>query len=219
MEIDMRDIRDLDRVLGNLALLTGKSMDEVLSKGSWLAAQSAAVATKQAGPNRKSSQARSNRGAGGPGRDSAGRFRKGGGGDISGNGTPWWSIGKVEIWKKGVPMWHHFRKQTTFKRARKKPRAGLARNVWRASGSKFGRMTISKNRGVAMSHSETRVRKAGGFIAEIEMSNNLNYIKKVAPNSARLGIHKATKKIEGFFIPQAERKLQRQFYKIASAIR
>ena len=205
VDIEMKDLRDLDRALGNMAIIAGRSMDSVLSHGAFLAAQSAAKATPKGKPNRKSSKRKSMF-------ESAAKRRS--------RGAPWWAIGMVEIWSKGQPRTAFFRKDSTFNRAKKKPRVGLGKNVWRASAGPFiKRMNITKDKATARRYSDTRITKKYGFISEVLMSNQLDYISKIAPNSARIGVHMATKKIEGFMIPQLERNLTRQFARGAASIR
>ena len=204
LAVDMRTVEQLDDNLANLALFTGRSMSSVIKQASFRAARSAAKATPQAKPNRKSSRNKSMFG------DVAKRRKK---------GVPWWAIGMVEIWKQGNAQTAFFRTDASFQRARKTPRRGLAKNVWRATGGEFGRLPITSNAGVAKRFGKTTVTKSGADISAVSMSNSLRYIQKIAPNSAKVAIHLTDKWVEGYALPKVKRQLVRQFARGNAAIR
>ena len=208
LEVDMRTVADLDKSIEQLALLSGRSMDAVIKSASVRATRSAAVATPRAKLNRPSSRAKGRAGGAGFG-SKAGRLMK---------GVPWWAIGMVEIWSKGIVRQQFFRKMHTYEKARKTPRRGLGKNVWIARAHQFKRTNVA-NQTLSNAYGRTLVRKKGNRIDSVEMSNSLNYIRKVAPNSARIAVHKTDKWIQGFALKQLERKMLRQFARGTAAIR
>lgn len=133
---------------------------------------------------------------------------------------PWWSIGSVDIWAKGRMTTHHFRTESTFQKARPVPRRGLAGNVWRAAGAVkaagiagvFMRsLTQDTSSRLVNAYSENKTAKTGGMISRITMSNSLNYIQKVAPNSAREGIAVAERKLDGILRKNIARDIEKAF--------
>jgi hypothetical protein len=203
VDVDIRTVRDLDNAISAMALLTGKSMGDAISHGSYLAARSAAASIKMPSPIRKSSRRKSMFGS------TDNRLKK---------GVPSWAVGMVEVWSKGQPRTVFAETHAEYNAIRRKPRRGLARNVWRAS-SKSTKLRPTKEKSLSRTYSTTEVKKSGGFVSSVAMSNKLSYIQKIAPNSARIGVHKATKYIEGFAIPRMQRKILRQFYSQAARVR
>jgi hypothetical protein len=214
LAVDMRTVEQLDDNLANLALFTGRSISSVIKQASFRAARSAAKATPQAKkirPNKrhkKTAQAK----------DERGRFLKGVS-SLGKNGAPWWAIGSVQTWKRGVESTEFFRKESTYQRARNTPRQGLAKNVWRATGAQFGRLPITGNSGTAKRFGKTTVTKSGADISAVFMSNSLRYIQKIAPNSAKVAIHLTDKWVEGYALPKVKRQFVRQFARGNAAIR
>jgi len=193
VSIDLKTARDLDDALANLALLTGKSIEDVIVHGSFRAARSAAASIKMPSRFRKSTRRKSMFG------DAKTRRKK---------GVPWWAIGMVEVWKKGQPRTTFVRNINKYNRLRAKPRNGLAKNTWKASATRFSRsMRPRKDARLANAFSTTIVKKEGRYINSVAMSNNLGYISKIAPNSARIGISNATKWVNGYAIPKASRQI------------
>ena len=135
---------------------------------------------------------------------------------------PWWSIGYVDIWSKGKETRQYFRTAKTFDKARQVPRRGLAGHVWRAAGAvkASGIEAIARqafNRGSTMrmigAYSDNNTTKTDGYISRVTMSNSLDYIQKVAPNSGREGVRVATKKLDGILRKDLARDIEKAFQK------
>lgn len=135
---------------------------------------------------------------------------------------PWWSIGYVDIWSKGKETRQYFRTIQTFNKAKQVPRRGLAGHVWRAAGAvkASGIESIARqafNRGSTMrmigAYSDNKTTKTDGMISNIKLSNSLEYISKVAPNSAREGIAEANKKLSGILRKDLARDIEKAFQK------
>ena len=142
VEVDMRTVRDLDRNLANLALMTGKNIGTVIEKAAWLAVRTAAKETPMAKKIRPNTRYRSQ----------AARDR---------DGAPGWAVGGVDIWKRNVMDRKFFRTEHTFQAARPTPRRKLAKNTWIASVRGIRRTPTLEHQSTARRFSQTKLTKAG----------------------------------------------------------
>lgn len=152
-------------------------------------------------------------------KDERGQFVKGVS-TMGQDGRPWWSIGSVDIWSKGKMKRQHFRTLATFKKAKAVPRRGLAGHVWRAAGAvKASDIAKLSMQGVKQgssprligAYSDNKTTKTDGHISRIQMSNSLDYISKVAPNSGREGVFFAERKLDGILRKGLARKIEKAF--------
>jgi hypothetical protein len=133
---------------------------------------------------------------------------------------PWWAVGRVEVWSKGVKKDAYFRTAAAFQKAKPVPRRGLAGNVWRAAGAVkaagiagvFQRsLTMGKEARITGAYASNSIQKTNGMISRVSMSNSLRYIQKVAPNSAREGVAYANKRMRGILDKKIARDIERAF--------
>jgi hypothetical protein len=133
---------------------------------------------------------------------------------------PWWAVGRVEVWSKGVKKDAYFRTAAAFQKAKPVPRRGLAGNVWRAAGAVkaagiagvFQRsLTMGKEARLTGAYASNSIQKTNGMISRVSMSNSLRYIQKVAPNSAREGVAYANKRMRGILDKKIARDIERAF--------
>ena len=198
VSIDRQQLAEFERTIARTITQGKKSVSGAMIQASVFAAQSAAKATPQAKKNRKSKRYRSKRVFG-----SRSRAKK----DI-----PWWSTGSVEIWSKGKLETTHFRKEGAFLKARTTPRRGLAKNVWRATAAKNAKR-ITGNANLVRKFSSTKVHKSQDMISRIVMTNALDYISKVAPDSASTGIKNANNRMQGILDRKLARDIEKAFQK------
>ncbi len=92
-------------------------------------------------------------------------------------------------------------------KARLIPKAGATKAGWLAARAKLNAKGESGLRGVSSKVNTTRFKK--GIDAFILMINNIKWLTKVSPNSARIGLDKATRALEQQFLPEAERRVKR----------
>jgi hypothetical protein len=189
--IDRQQLIDFERTIASTIEQGKKSVSGAMIQASVFASQSAAGSVygrtnsgrfRQFGKkNRNSRKHKRIEQA----KDARGRFIRGVSA-IGKDGRPWWSIGSVDMWAKGKKNKRHFRKLSTFNKARRIPRRGLA------------------------GHATT---KTDGMISRIVMDNSLQYIQKVAPNSAREGIAVANRKLSGILKKNLARDIEKAFQK------
>jgi len=222
VSIDRQELQAFERTIQRTAEQGKKSLSGAMIQAAVFASQSAAGSVygqtnsgrfrKFGKKNRKSRRLKKLA----PRRDKKGRFLS----DDQYAGRPWWSVGQVEIWSKGVSQVAHFRTDAAFQKAKLVPRRGLAGNVWRAAGAVkaqgiegiFQRaLSASSDQRLIGSYSSNKVTKTSGMISGISMSNSLNYIQKVAPNSAREGVATARRKMDGILKRKLASKIEKSF--------
>ncbi len=96
------------------------------------------------------------------------------------------------------------------KRSSKKrfiPNAGATKAGWLAARSKLNARGEKGLRGISKRVNTTKFKK--GVDAFVEMTNNIRWITRVSPNSARIGLDKATRALEQQFLPKSEQKFKR----------
>lgn len=87
------------------------------------------------------------------------------------------------------------------------PKAGAAKAGWLGARRKLN-IGSENMRDISNKVNTTTVMK--GWNPFIKMTNNVDYITKIAPNSARIGLQKAARAMEQQFLPKAERILQKE---------
>lgn len=204
VSIDRQQLADFERTIARTITQGKKSVSGAMIQASVFAAQSAAKSVygltkggngrSMGAKNRKSRRHTPRE----KGKSTRSKFQ-----------APWWSVGSVDIWSKGKMKTKHFMKESTFQRARAVPRRGLAGNAWRATAGKgmkgFGTGQIARR------HSSRKVTKTNDLVSRIKMSNSLEYIQKVAPQSAQDGIKKATNKLQAFLDKKLARDIEKAF--------
>jgi len=194
--ISKADLASLNNTIQRTIKASKKSITGAMIQASVFASTSAAVATPQAKKNRVSKRIRAKRVRG-----NRSRAKK---------GIPWWAVGSVEIWKKGKMKNTFFLKDKGFQRARATPRRGLAKLIWKATGSKRIAM-VSGSRGLQERFATNKTQTIGGMLTSIVMTNELNYISKIAPNSARIGVQKADARLQGILNRKLARDIEKAF--------
>lgn len=192
--VDMRTVRDLDNSLELLALATGKSIGQVVEQASFWSAQSAAKVTKMA---RK--KIRTN-----------GRLPA---------SNAFGAVGWVHVWIKNVFSTRTYSTEASYQKARPTPRRKLAKNAWIASARTLRRTPLLENPTYAKRYSRAKVQKRGEVTEAVALVNQLNYIKKIAPNAPRIAVHKTDKRVQGYLKRVVERRLLKGFGRGAAAIR
>jgi len=209
--IDPNELRALDRAIGDLALLSGRSINSVMKQMIPRVARSAAKATAPGGkfpPNPK------NR----PKRDIRGRLlakRKRG-------EVPWWADYQLTVYKQGRggsgikrTLYVTEEKLSKFIRI---PNRGVAKGAWFGAGAAVSR---SLSQGVmnmpkgSRRYSRGRAIKDNGQMIGAVLENRVRYIQKAGADSARIGIQKQTNWL-GNALRREEDKIARKF---ASATR
>jgi len=227
VSIDRQQMMDFESTIARTIVQGKKSVSGAMIQASVFASQSAAGSVygkvksgkfrRFGKKNRKSRKLKRTAQA----RDAKGRLIKGVSA-LGKNGRPWWSIGSVDIWSKGKMTTTHFRTVKTFSKAKQVPRRGLAGHVWRAAGAvkASGIESIARqafNTGSTMrmvgAYSDNNTTKTDGMISRVKMSNSLDYIQKVAPNSGREGVREATKKLDGILRKDLARDIEKAFQK------
>ena len=214
VSVDAQDLARLSRTIEETIAVSKKSVSGAMIQASVFASQSAAGAVygesnsgrsrRQGKKNRESrkhkrvAQSRGERGRFLPGQSTMGK-----------NGIPWWSIGSVDIWTKGKKKTTHFRTAAAFNKAKPVPRRGLGGNVWRMTAAKSaGAMSDAS---LARKFSTTEITKVGDLISGIKMTNSLDYISKVAPQSAAVGVRNAEARLRGILNRDLARKIEKAF--------
>jgi len=194
--ISQADLMSLQRTIAETIKASQKSMTGAMLQASSFAAQSAAKVTPQAKKNRKSKRIKAGRT-----KENKTRIK---------NGVPWWAIGSVEIWKGGVMKNTFFLGENGFQRARATPRRGLGKRVWRVTAAK-GAAMFDNAGGFANRFATTRKQMTDGMLTSIEMTNALEYISKVAPQSAAIGVRMADNRMQGILNRKLARDIERAF--------
>jgi len=90
---------------------------------------------------------------------------------------------------------------------RRIPKAGAGKAGWLGHRKNIDGKGSTGMRGISSKVAKTNVQKK---ITDpfIEMINNVRYISKIAPNSARIGLQKAGRALEQQYLPKAERVLK-----------
>ena len=208
--IDPEELRAMDRAIGDLALLSGRSINSIMRQMIPRIARSAARATKPGTkfpPNPKNRKSRKITST------PHGRARKS-------KGIPWWADYQIDVWKQDRGGHGTLRKLYVTESKRNKyiriPNRGVAKAAW------FGaipRMLSGGTGVVGISagnrYSNGRVKRERGNIIGATMENRVRYITRAGGNSARVGIQKQTNWL-GNAIKREEARIERRF---ASTVR
>ena len=84
--------------------------------------------------------------------------------------------------------------------------AGAGKAGWLGARAKILKRFSNDSKGINRRVNNTRIKK--GWNPYIEMTNNVQYMSKIAPGSARQGLGKAARVMERRFIPKKDRELQ-----------
>lgn len=84
--------------------------------------------------------------------------------------------------------------------------AGAGKAGWLGARAKILKRYSNDSKGISKRVNNTRIKN--GWNPHIEMTNNVKYMSKIAPGSARIGLGKATRALERRFIPKKDRELQ-----------
>jgi len=84
--------------------------------------------------------------------------------------------------------------------------AGAGKAGWLGARSKILKRYSGDSKGISRRVNKTRIKK--GWNPYIEMQNNVKYMSKIAPSSARRGLGNASRAMERRFIPKKDRELQ-----------
>ncbi len=84
--------------------------------------------------------------------------------------------------------------------------AGAGKAGWLGARAKILRKHNGDSKGISRRVNNTRIKK--GWNPYIEMINNVDYISKIAPGSARRGLANASRVMERRFLPKRDRELQ-----------
>lgn len=93
------------------------------------------------------------------------------------------------------------------KKDRKIPKAGSAKAGWLSSKNRLDGKS-GKVGDISAKVGSTKIRKRG-FNPFIKMTNNVHYVSKSSPNSARIGLRKATNRLRRFHFPKLDKKIQK----------
>lgn len=191
--INARDIARLDNILLDVAVVTGRSVGQVIVQTTIFAAQSAAKATPLAKKNRRVVN--------------VGRMGKKA---RMARGVPWWASYSVEVWKKDKAHQLFVSTPARLAKYRPVPRRGLARASWMRSLSAIG----GRPEGWAPAKvSRMTVTKKDGNIMSTRNDNFTKYMPKIAPSSGTVGLAKATNRMESAYLRQAEGQIMRAMLK------
>ena len=94
-------------------------------------------------------------------------------------------------------------------RLRHIPTAGAGKLGWLGAARKIKSSVVANSKGVSRGVNYTRVKK--GWNPFVYIQNNVDYMKKIAPMSARKAIGNATRIMERRFLPEAEREFTELF--------
>jgi len=216
--IDPREIRALDKAIGDIGVLAGRDIGDVIRKASIRAAASAARDTPLAKKNRK------HRRVSEKDRQAAYQMRFGASLNTRRRFTknrmnraqfvPWWAKYRLTIYKKGIEGEIFLRTDSALARMKPTPRQGLARMAWRWGEKRVKGYTSAKGPALAGKYNQSIIEKMGSRIQSVTMRNTIPYIVAIAPQSAATGITSARKQIERYDLPRAERKLERDWQRL-----
>jgi len=202
--IDPQELRALDRAIGDLALLTGRSINSVMKQMIPRVARSAAKATA---PGAKFPPNPKNR----PKRDIRGRLL----GKRKTGQVPWWADYQLTVYKQGrgglgikKTLYVTEEKLNNYIRI---PNRGAAKAAWFGAipRSVAGSTGTAGIRG-ARKYSRGRLVKDRGDIVGALLENRIRYIQKAGPGSAEEGIRKQTNWLNNA-LKREEDKIARKF--------
>jgi hypothetical protein len=84
--------------------------------------------------------------------------------------------------------------------------AGAGKAGWLGARAKILRKYGNDSKGISRRVNNTRIKR--GWNPYIEMTNNVQYMTKIAPGSARRGLGNASRVMERRFLPKKDRELQ-----------
>ncbi|MCP4103871.1 MAG: hypothetical protein GY750_21000 [Lentisphaerae bacterium] len=92
---------------------------------------------------------------------------------------------------------------------RRIPKAGSAKAGWLGARAKLNAKGEKSIKGISRKVNTTK--RVKGWNPSILMMNNVNYASKTSPNSARLGLARATRAMEQQYLPKADRLITKAF--------
>jgi len=130
------------------------------------------------------------------------------------NDVPWWARYQVQVWKNEKPRDVYANDKAAAEKLKVPRFKGAAKMGWwatvrqwgkkpPAAGSKLGRIA-----GRVAYLVQTREK---GTLVAAQAVNRVKYISRIAPDSGRIGLVKATNRIEAIYIKRVDRELERAF--------
>ena len=213
MAVDQQELRELDRAIGDLALLTGRTVGSVIVSTILDAGRSASVETKpnvgrSAGSVRPKNRKRNS--IRGKAKARANKtFLDGRSGDY-----PWWADYEVLLWagKSGPQRKPRslFVTKSRLHQFAKIPHRGVAKRAWLGAVSRIRRQPKAIPF-AARRFSWGKVRKQNNAVVSALLVNSVNYLGAAGRDSDRKGLRAAGRKLTGFHLPKAEERIARSW--------
>jgi len=207
--INPQELRALDRAIGDLALLSGRSINSVMRQLIPRVARSAAKATKPNGSVEKVVSTPKNR----PKRDIRGRLL----GKRKAGEVPWWADYALTVYKQGrggegIKRTLYVTEERLSKYIRI-PNRGVAKAAWiGAIPSALSNSLRGAANGVpgAKRYSQGRLVRERGQIVGAKMENRVRYNTKAGPNADSVALRKQANWL-GNAIKREEAKIASKF--------
>lgn len=126
--------------------------------------------------------------------------------------APWWATHAVVSHTGGHEKTLFAGNPATLKAMRVPPGKGLAKAAWTASlhklGSRSGTIPPGVSR-VSKQVAKVRETKENGNLIGLTVTNDLDYVSKIAPMAAEIGIQKAGNRMEKLYLKKLDRSATR----------
>lgn len=201
--------RRLDSVLSAIALFTRKSLPSLIIQTTKFAATSARKVTPLGKLRKSMSVARWSKAQ--RHEQEWPKF------DGTSQHVPYWADYGVEVDRGSLKYWIWFSsKSQHYKNARIPKYRGIARLAWwialkkfRGIGDDINESAPYSMRNQAEAASKLVEVKERGYLIGTALTNKIRYIGKIAPQSATIGVQKATSRMESFYSKKFMQDIQR----------
>jgi hypothetical protein len=128
--------------------------------------------------------------------------------------VPSWATHRVISERGGVPKKLYARSREQALKLRVPKYRGAAKAAWSGAlsqlGANPGRIAPSVYK-LAARESKVGVSRRDGEIVSVKITNRLDYVSKIAPRAAVIGVQRATRRVEAIYLKQLERDAAKAF--------